>query len=159
MITTLPKDGMRPVHPGEMLREEFLVPLGISANQLAQAMGVPANRVSGILNEKRALTADTALRLGKVFGMSAEFWMNLQKNFELRTAEIEAERTRAYRGVRKLSRRFWVASKESADASERSRRIVRTKPVGAVGTDKARHLTLGRTGKIIERQGDTRRAR
>lgn len=100
--TKLPKDGMRPIHPGEVLREEFLVPLGLSANKLAQAIGVPANRVSGIVAEKRALTADTALRLAKFFRMSPEFWMNLQKGFELRTAEIAAAKNHVLRDIRPM---------------------------------------------------------
>ena len=78
---------MRPIHPGEILREEYLTPLGMSANALAKALRVPANRVSGIVNETRAITADTALRLSRYFGTSAEFWLSLQKTYELRTAE------------------------------------------------------------------------
>ncbi len=79
---------MRPVHPGEILREEYLVPLGMSSNALAGALRVPTNRVSGIVNGTRAVTADTALRLARYFGTSAEFWLNLQKTYELRAAEI-----------------------------------------------------------------------
>jgi len=82
-----PKNGMSPIHPGELLREDFLVPLNLSARRLALALGVPPNRVTSILNEERDITADTALRLARVLGTSAEFWMNLQKTFELRTAE------------------------------------------------------------------------
>src|ERR1700722_13595022 len=66
-----------PIHPGEMLREEFLIPMGLSANALAIAIGVPATRVGEIVNERRGVTADTALRLGRYFHMSAEFWMGL----------------------------------------------------------------------------------
>jgi addiction module HigA family antidote len=80
---------MRPIHPGEILREEFLVPLDMSANRLAQVIDVPTNRISEIIAERRNMTADTALRLARAFGTSAEFWMNLQKTFELRSAEIE----------------------------------------------------------------------
>jgi addiction module HigA family antidote len=87
--TMKPKNGMRPVHPGEVLREEFFAPLDLSASRLAQAIGVPTNRLTEIAAERRNVTADTALRLGKALGTSAEFWMNLQKAFELRTAEIE----------------------------------------------------------------------
>ena len=79
---------MRPIHPGEILREEFLVPLQLSGNALALALGVPANRVSGILRERRSVTADTALRLARYFGTTAGFWLNLQKAFELRTTEF-----------------------------------------------------------------------
>src|SRR4051812_46790804 len=84
------RNTMRPIHPGEILREEFLVPLGLSANQLAIHLHVPANRISGIANGSRAVSADTALRLGRYFKTSPEFWMNLQKTYELRLAEEQA---------------------------------------------------------------------
>ena len=77
-----------PIHPGEILREELEL-LGISAAEFARQLKVPTNRITGILNEKRALTADTALRLGHWFGTSAEMWLNLQKLYELRLAENE----------------------------------------------------------------------
>ncbi|MBX3201592.1 MAG: HigA family addiction module antidote protein [Labilithrix sp.] len=85
-----PKNGMRPIHPGEVLREEFLVPLDLSANKLAAAIDVPTNRITEIVAERRNVTADTALRLARAFGTTAEFWMNLQQAFELRTAERES---------------------------------------------------------------------
>lgn len=85
-----PKNGMRPIHPGEVLREEFLVPLDMSANKLAAALDVPANRITEIVAERRNLTADTALRLARFFETSPEFWMNLQQAYELRTAERES---------------------------------------------------------------------
>jgi antitoxin HigA-1 len=72
-----------PIHPGEILREEFLVPLGLSANALAIAIGVPATRVNEIVNERRGITGDTALRLGRYFHMTAEFWMSLQGDYDL----------------------------------------------------------------------------
>ena len=75
-----------PMHPGEVLREEFLVPLGLSAGALAKACGVPRTRIERIVDEKNSITADTALRLGHWFGTSAEFWLNLQKLYELRLA-------------------------------------------------------------------------
>jgi addiction module HigA family antidote len=109
MSNKLPKDGMRPVHPGEMLREEFLIPLGLSANKLAQAIGVPTNRVTAILNETRGLTADTALRLGKFFDMSPEFWMNLQKSFELRSAEQAPNAAAVLKGITTM--RFVIGKK------------------------------------------------
>ena len=80
---------MRPIHPGEILREEYLVPLGMSANQLARELHVPPNRIIAIVNGSRGVTADTALRLGRFFKTTAEFWLNLQMAFELRTAQIE----------------------------------------------------------------------
>ena len=91
---------MRPVSPGEVLREQ-LDELGISANALAAALHVPANRITGILNERRALTPETALRLERYFaGTTAQFWLNLQTGFDLRRAEIEAGRS--LRGIRPL---------------------------------------------------------
>ena len=81
-------NAMRPIHPGEILRDELAKP-GLSANALARALGVPANRITGILNGTRALTADTALRLARCFGTSPEFWMNLQQAYELRSARLK----------------------------------------------------------------------
>ena len=72
--------------PGEMLREEFLEPLGLSANALALALRVPANRITAILNEERTITADTALRLARYFGTSARFWLNVQQSHDLSKA-------------------------------------------------------------------------
>jgi addiction module HigA family antidote len=84
------KNLMRPIHPGEILREEFLKPLGLSANALALALRVPAPRINDIVLERRAVTPDTALRLARYFGGDAESWMNLQVAFELRKAEIKS---------------------------------------------------------------------
>ena len=75
-----------PIPPGEILMEEFMRPLGISINALARDLAVPANRISGIINGTRAITADTALRLGKYFGVSPEIWLALQSDYELRVA-------------------------------------------------------------------------
>ena len=80
---TPPKNRMRPVHPGEVLREEFLVPMDITPHGLSMALHVPAPRVNDIVRERRAVTADTAMRLAQFFGMSAEFWMGLQSDYEL----------------------------------------------------------------------------
>jgi addiction module HigA family antidote len=74
-----------PIHPGEILREEFMKPLGLSANALAQRLGVTTARVNEIANERRGITADTALRLGRC-STTAEFWMNLQQRYELEAA-------------------------------------------------------------------------
>lgn len=87
------KNGMRPIHPGEMLREEFLIPYKLTASELARALKVPANRISGLVNEKRGVTADTALRLSRFFGTTAEFWMGCQVAFDLRTAEQASAKT------------------------------------------------------------------
>ena len=74
-----------PVHPGEVLQEEFLEPLGLSQNRLALAIRVPARRINEIVLGKRGVTADTALRLGRFFGVSPQFWMNLQARYDLDT--------------------------------------------------------------------------
>ena len=79
-------DRLAPVHPGEVLREEFLAPLSLSSNALALRIGVPGNRISEIVAGRRAVTGDTALRLAAAFGTTAEFWMNLQKGYELAVA-------------------------------------------------------------------------
>ncbi|MCG8909079.1 MULTISPECIES: HigA family addiction module antitoxin [unclassified Pseudomonas] len=81
---------MRPVHPGEILREEYLLPLEMSANALATALRVPATRIHEIVNERRSITADTALRLARYFGGDAQSWVNLQTAFDLRVAELES---------------------------------------------------------------------
>ena len=78
-----------PVSPGEILREEFMVPLNLSAWALAKGLGVPVNRITAILAGRRAITADTALRLGRYFGTSAEFWLNLQQHHDLEIARRE----------------------------------------------------------------------
>ena len=80
---------MQPVHPGEILGEE-LDERGLSASALAAALGVPLNRVTAILNGQRGVTADTALRLARYFGTTPQLWLNLQKTFELRVAEIQS---------------------------------------------------------------------
>ncbi|MCL4806337.1 MAG: HigA family addiction module antidote protein [Thermoanaerobaculia bacterium] len=77
---------LEPIPPGEILREEFMRPMGLSINALARALSVPANRISGIVNGTRAISADTALRLGKYFGTSPEIWLGLQSDYELRVA-------------------------------------------------------------------------
>lgn len=76
---------MNPLHPGEVLREEFLEPLGLTAYRIAKDIDVPANRIGGIVNEGRAITADTALRLSRYFKTTPEFWMNLQAHYDLTT--------------------------------------------------------------------------
>ena len=79
---------MRPVHPGEVLREDFLVPLGITANALARALNVPAPRINDIVRERRGVSPDTAMRLARYFGGDARSWLNLQAAHDLRVAEI-----------------------------------------------------------------------
>jgi antitoxin HigA-1 len=80
-----PVDRMRPVHPGDVLREDFLVPLGLSVNALAVALDVPATRIHEIVKERRGVTTDTAARLAKYFGGDAASWLVLQANYDLKT--------------------------------------------------------------------------
>jgi addiction module HigA family antidote len=94
-----------PVHPGEMLREEFMKPLGISINGLALELHVPVTRISEIVNERRGITADTALRLARHFGTSGDFWMNLQKDYELILTRQKSLKT-----IEKQVRRRMVAA-------------------------------------------------
>jgi antitoxin HigA-1 len=82
-------DRLQPVHPGEVLLEEFLKPMGLSQNQLALAIRVPARRINEIVHGKRRVTADTALRLARYFGVSAEFWLGLQMDYDLDVATEE----------------------------------------------------------------------
>ena len=86
-MTNATKDRLPPIHPGEILREEFLSPLGMSAHQLSMALRVPATRINDIVNEKRGITADTALRLSRYFGTTSRFWMNMQASWKLEVAE------------------------------------------------------------------------
>ncbi|MEE9913517.1 MAG: HigA family addiction module antidote protein [Deltaproteobacteria bacterium] len=83
----MPKNKMRPVHPGEILREEYLTPMGLSANALAMALKVPAPRINDIVRERRAITPDTALRLARYLGTTAQFWLNLQTSYDLKLTE------------------------------------------------------------------------
>ncbi len=93
---------LKPIHPGEILREEFMEPLGISMNRLALDLRVPVTRIADIANERRAISADTALRLARYFGTTAEVWMNLQARYDL---ECAADRSmkKVRRDVRPLS--------------------------------------------------------
>lgn len=84
-------DRMQSIHPGEILMEDFIEGFGITQNKLAVSIGVPPRRINEIVHGKRGITADTAMRLAKYFGTSAEFWMNLQAHYELRTQARELE--------------------------------------------------------------------
>ena len=81
-----PVNAMRPIHPGEVLREEFLVPLTMTAHALAMALHVPAPRINDVVRERRAVTVDTALRLAQYFGTSAEFWLGMQTDYDMALA-------------------------------------------------------------------------
>lgn len=83
------RNGLRPVHPGEILREEYLVPLSMSANALAHALNVPASRINDIVLERRGVTVDTAMRLVRYFGGDVQTWMHLQTAYEVKVAEKE----------------------------------------------------------------------
>jgi addiction module HigA family antidote len=91
-----------PIHPGNVLLHEFLNELGITSYALAKSIGVPTNRVTGIVNGDRSITADTALRFGRFFGNSPEFWMNLQMHYDLEVAERSTGR-QILRDVQQLS--------------------------------------------------------
>jgi len=82
-----PINKMRPIHPGEVLREEFLVPLGVNAHALAMDLKVPAPRINDIVRERRSITPDTALRLARYFGTTPQFWLNLQTSYDLKIVE------------------------------------------------------------------------
>jgi addiction module HigA family antidote len=84
------KNGMRPIHPGEILREDYMLPLGLSATALARALGVTPARINDIVRERRGITADTAVRLARYFGTDAQSWINLQTAYDLRLAELAA---------------------------------------------------------------------
>ena len=85
------KNGMRPIHPGEVLREDYLMPLGMSANALANALNVPAPRINDVVRERRGVSADTAMRLARYFGGDARSWLNLQAAYDLCVAESDEE--------------------------------------------------------------------
>lgn len=96
------RNGMRPIHPGEILKEEYLTPLNMSANALAKHLFVPASRVNDIVLERRGITADTALRLARFFGGDAQSWLNLQSTYDLRRAETDAQAQEAIAQVQPL---------------------------------------------------------
>lgn len=81
------KNGMRPIHPGEVLREDYLIPLGMTPNALSRALHVTAARINEIVKEERGVTLDTALRLARYFGGDAQSWLNLQLAYDLKIAE------------------------------------------------------------------------
>jgi antitoxin HigA-1 len=111
------KNGMRPVHPGEVLREEFLEPLGMSVNALAKELHVPTPRINDVVREKRGISADTALRLARYFGGDAQSWLNLQAMYELRVAEIES--------IKKINREVKARAKELTDPVHSSLPVAR----------------------------------
>src|SRR6266581_9376536 len=93
ITTDMKPTKLPPIHPGEILREEFMKPHGLSQNGLARLLGVPPRRINEIVLEKRSITADTALRLARYFGTSAEMWTGLQADYDLRLARYKRART------------------------------------------------------------------
>jgi antitoxin HigA-1 len=124
-VTSLkrPKNGWnitrKPVHPGEMLREEFMIPLGLSANRLAVELRVPVTRITQILNEHRSITADTALRLERYFGMDARFWMNLQKT--MKSQRLGSSKAQRYKPTSTLVRLLSLTTHISTSRNARFR--------------------------------------
>ena len=106
------------VHPGEVLREEFMRPLGLNANRLAHALGLSAPRINDIVLERRAVTANTALRLARYFGTSAQMWMNLQAEYDIRIEEKNLDLSAIEPGVpspaSKAERRYAVGGRNSS---------------------------------------------
>ena len=102
-----PSNKMRPIHPGEVLREEFLVPLGMSAHALAMELKVPAPRINDIVRERRSITPDTALRLARYFGSTPQFWLNLQTSYDLRLLNVQRGRKLSARCIGGLSHKAW----------------------------------------------------
>ena len=102
MTIAAPKNGLRPIHPGEVLREDYLKPLGLSANALSKALKVPASRVNDIVLERRGVTVDTAMRLVRYFGGDVQSWMNLQTAYEIKIA-YKALTKRLEREIQPLS--------------------------------------------------------
>jgi addiction module HigA family antidote len=96
-------DKLPPIAPGKILRSEFMEPLNLNANKLALYMGVPASRVNAILNDNRTITADTALRLSRVFNISPEFWLNLQSNYEIAMLDYTGEKDKICKEVRQTT--------------------------------------------------------
>ena len=93
-----------PIHPGEMLREDFMAPLNLTAGKVARAIGVPRTRIERLAREETALTADTALRLARFFGMSEGFWLNLQTRYETDSIYADAELVRELEAIEPLPR-------------------------------------------------------
>jgi addiction module HigA family antidote len=106
-----PRKLLPPVHPGEILREEFMLPLKLSMNKLALDLRVPVTRIAEIVHERRGITPDTALRLGRYFNTSARFWMNLQAAYDLEVAQEKSRHT-IERDVLPLSTELRVAHAE-----------------------------------------------
>ena len=112
---------LKPVHPGEILREEFMVPLGLSMNRVAMDLRVPVTRIADIVNEKRAITADTALRFARYFNNSPTFWMNLQTRYDLEVAEDEIHIAHRDIAERHRGNRTQLALRDRSSRAEHAR--------------------------------------
>ncbi len=152
------KSGMAPVHPGEVLREE-LGDIGLSASALAKAIDVPVNRVTAILNGDRGITADTALRLGRYFDTTTQFWLNLQQTWQIRNAEIDAGSRilmcvvpRETEALREAAR----AAIETSDLSVRASAALRTIECNVALSDQLK--TVERSFRILETNSQMLRA-
>jgi len=104
---------MPPLHPGEMLRDDFMKPFGLSANQLAIALRVPVTRISEIVRERRGIAADTAIRLARYFNMTPEFWMRLQMDFDLESP-ADAARSAIHEEIRPLPMHHHLIERDDA---------------------------------------------
>jgi len=113
------KNGMRPVHPGEVLREDYLKPLRMSANALAKALSVPAPRINDVVRERRGISADTAMRLARYFGGDARSWLNLQSAYDLRVAEIS--------NAKRIAREVSPAAAKAVEAKQKRMGTPRSK--------------------------------
>ena len=116
-------DQLPPLHPGEILREEFLLPLGLTAGMVARAISVPRTRIERIVSEQIGISADTALRLGQLFDISPNFWMNAQAGFDLDTARARLNQSATQ--IPSISQRLVVESTSTQASSERAGRSAR----------------------------------
>ncbi len=137
-MTTKP---LEPIHPGEILEEEFMLPLGLSANALARRIDVPVTRISEIVRGKRGITADTALRLARLFGTTSDLWLGLQAEYDLRVARRDLPPAALNRIIPMKSREEGYADSAPGSASEVGEDV---EPYG---------------GAIVERRGHDRRRR
>ena len=142
------KNGMRPVHPGEILLEDYIKPMGVSVRAVAVALHVPYSRLSEITKGQRGVSADTALRLERYFGSEAKGWLNLQAAYELRVAEIENGKSI----VKQIQPIALVARTDTPVGTERHASFCRNGRNQAVRTP--REFEIGGTEVMIRKEGD-----
>lgn len=131
------KNGMRPIHPGEVLREDYLKPLGMSVNALAVALNVPAARIGDIVLERRGITVDTALRLARYFGGDVQNWMNLQTTYEIKVAEATLAR-KVEEEVVPMAKIATLTDSKESEMSEFRNGTTETTQIGYVNRNKQR---------------------